>query len=283
MTRYGTPSGVVPASLNSAQGGQPGANDTVTVTIEDNDAQAGAANPIDSSPFFVREQYIDFLRREPEASGLGAWLSVLNGCPDRFNTDANAPSSACDRVTVASGFFRSPENFLKGYYVFRFYRAAFGRRPTFEEFSYDLSRVTGRTSEEVLTARAEFPSEFAAREEFIQKYGALSNDAFVDSLAASSGLTLSAARRQGWKDALAAGTVTRSAVLRELAESEEAQAAYYNEAFVFSLYTGFLGRDPEPSGFQAWLNYLNTNPADFRTMINGFANSQEYRLRFGPQ
>jgi len=29
------------------------------------------------------------------------------------------------------------------------------------------------------------------------------------------------------------------------------------------------------------LNYLNANPTDFRTMVNGFMNSTEYRLRFG--
>jgi len=34
-------------------------------------------------------------------------------------------------------------------------------------------------------------------------------------------------------------------------------------------------------GFNAWLNYLNANPTDFRTMVRGFADSIEYRLRFG--
>jgi len=29
------------------------------------------------------------------------------------------------------------------------------------------------------------------------------------------------------------------------------------------------------------VNYLNAHPGDFRTMINGFLNSTEYRLRFG--
>jgi UTP-glucose-1-phosphate uridylyltransferase len=31
-----------------------------------------------------------------------------------------------------------------------------------------------------------------------------------------------------------------------------------------------------------WVTYLKNNPSDFRTMVNGFVNSIEYRLRFGP-
>jgi hypothetical protein len=46
-------------------------------------------------------------------------------------------------------------------------------------------------------------------------------------------------------------------------------------------YYGYLRRTPESTGYQAWLDYLNTHPGDFRTMVNGFMNSTEYRLRFG--
>jgi hypothetical protein len=41
------------------------------------------------------------------------------------------------------------------------------------------------------------------------------------------------------------------------------------------------GQTPEEEGCQAWLRYLNANPTDFRTMVNGFMNSVEHRLRFG--
>jgi hypothetical protein len=46
-------------------------------------------------------------------------------------------------------------------------------------------------------------------------------------------------------------------------------------------YFGYLRRDPEPQGFADWLNHLNNNPGDFRSMVNGFLNSREYLLRFG--
>ena len=48
-------------------------------------------------------------------------------------------------------------------------------------------------------------------------------------------------------------------------------------------YYGYLRRTPDDVGYQAWLAYLNANPTDFRTMVNGFVNSGEYILRFGPQ
>jgi Domain of unknown function (DUF4214) len=55
----------------------------------------------------------------------------------------------------------------------------------------------------------------------------------------------------------------------------------FNRAFVLVEYFGYLRRDPDPGGFNAWLNFLNAHPGDFRTMVNGFVNSLEYRQRFG--
>ncbi len=58
-------------------------------------------------------------------------------------------------------------------------------------------------------------------------------------------------------------------------------AVEYNGAFVAMQYYGYLRRAPEEGGYQNWLNHLTSHPGDFRTMINGFMNSIEYRLRFG--
>ena len=81
--------------------------------------------------------------------------------------------------------------------------------------------------------------------------------------------------------ALSNGTLTRAQVLRAIADSDEVGAAEYNRAFVAMQYYGYLRRTPETAGYNDWLNYLNAHPSDFRTMVNGFMNSQEYRLRFG--
>ena len=81
---------------------------------------------------------------------------------------------------------------------------------------------------------------------------------------------------------LDADTLTRAQVLRAVADSDQVYAQEYNRAFVAMQYYGYLRRTPETSGYNAWLNYLHAHPADFRTMVNGFMNSIEYRLRFGP-
>ena len=79
------------------------------------------------------------------------------------------------------------------------------------------------------------------------------------------------------------GTLTRAQVLRAIADSDQVGTAEANQGFVAMQYYGYLRRTPDTAGFNSWINHLNANPTDFRTMVNGFMNSAEYRLRFGPQ
>jgi WD40 repeat protein len=247
---------------------------TATVTIKDNEATAAATpNPIDDTPFFVRQQYIDFLNREPEQGGFDAWVNVLNNCSNRIN------NPLCDRVTVSAAFFRSAEYQIKGAFAIRFYLAALNRLPTYREFILDLSELNGATADEVNANRAAFADRFLQREEVRAALESLSNAAFVDRLIANAAVTIPN-RNQLVAD-LNAGTKTRGQVLREIVETQAFALATTNRAFVLSQYFGYLRRDPDPAGFQGWLNYLNANPTDFRTMVRGFMDSIEYRLRFG--
>jgi hypothetical protein len=70
--------------------------------------------------------------------------------------------------------------------------------------------------------------------------------------------------------------------LRAIVDSQEEQSKEFNAALVYMQYVGYLRRDPEPAGYNDWLNYLNTHPDDFNTMVWGFVDSLEYRHRFGP-
>ena len=45
-------------------------------------------------------------------------------------------------------------------------------------------------------------------------------------------------------------------------------------------YFGYLRRDPD-SLYLEWIKTMNET-GEYRTMINGFMNSPEYRQRFGP-
>jgi len=49
-------------------------------------------------------------------------------------------------------------------------------------------------------------------------------------------------------------------------------------------YFGYLRRDPDTSGFNFWLNKLNTFNGNFRNaeMVKAFLAASEYRQRFGP-
>ncbi|HEX7294912.1 MAG TPA: DUF4214 domain-containing protein, partial [Pyrinomonadaceae bacterium] len=82
---------------------------------------------------------------------------------------------------------------------------------------------------------------------------------------------------------LVASRKTRAQVVRAIVDHPDVDAKLYNGAFVAMQYYGYLRRTPEEPGYTNWLNYLNANPTDFRTMVHGFMDSREYRLRFGPE
>jgi len=252
-------------------------------------AITSTANPIDDAQFFVRQHYLDFLAREPEPSGLDAWLGVLNRCPDIHN------DPSCDRITVSFSFFGSPEFRLKGSYVFTFYRVAFDRLADYAEIIPDMQSVTGQTPADTFARRAAFPVSFVQRQEFHTRFDLLSDVAFVAALLDRYGLqsittpdpqnpeggqkvTLT---RADLTTGLDAGALTRTQVLRAVVESDEVSAAEFTRAFVAMQYYGYLRRTPEAAGYNAWLNYLSAHPGDTRTMVHGFVNSVEYRRRFG--
>ena len=75
-------------------------------------------------------------------------------------------------------------------------------------------------------------------------------------------------------------TAGRAKTLRAFIETPEVQANFVDRAFVTMLYFGFLRRDPEPGGFDFWMQKLNSTNKDYRFMVGGFLNSDEYRFRF---
>ncbi|MGI9107260.1 MAG: S8 family serine peptidase [Pyrinomonadaceae bacterium] len=266
---------IVQLLLHDSFGATLGAQSRATLTITNDPARTDS--PITSSPFFVRMQYLDFLNREPEPDGLVAWLGVLERCPD-VNNDP-----ACDRLTVSASFFRSQEFQLKGYFVYLFYKVSLGRLPLYSEIIPDMRGVSGETADEVRAKRTAFADSWAQSAKFTDLYPATLTPAqYVDELLRTAGVTLTGAvTRETLIDDLQAGRRTRAEVLRSIVEHPAVDTREYNGAFVAMQYFGYLRRDPEAQGYRNWLNYLNANPADFRTMVKGFANSTEYRLRFG--
>jgi len=232
-------------------------------------------HPLTSNEFFVRQLYIDFLGREADQAGLSAWLNNLNG---------NAPQcklpTDCDRIAVATGFVSSPEFRDRGYFAYEMYSAVLGRLPHYSELIPDMARLNGFLSAAELEANKQaYISEFMMRSEDTQKYGALNNAQFVDALTQAGGLPNHPAKT-AWVTGLNNGTLTRAQVVRQYIDSTETYQKFLNEAVIIMDYFGFLRRDAD-AAYQAWIDIFN-HSNDYRLIINGFMNSPEYGLRFGP-
>lgn len=238
---------------------------------------------IDDSDFFVQEHYIDFLSRFPEAQGFQAWLDVLNTCNNN-PTCLYGPNGK--RILVSQSFFGSPEFNLKGGYVFRFYRASFGQAfpqlPKYVDIVVDMRSVTGATADETNQKRTLFATNWVLRADFLAAFPrSLSPTDFVNNIAAKAGVVLPNANSIIAALTAAGNTdAGRAVAMRAIADSPEEQNKEFVPSFVYMQYVGYLRRDPEQTGFDAWLLYLNTHPGDFNTMVWGFVDSAEYRNRF---
>jgi hypothetical protein len=249
-----------------------------------------SGNLLDGTDFFVREHYRDFLSREPDEAGLVFWKNNIDTC------GADVQCREVRQIDTAAAFFLSIEFQETSYYVHRFYRASFGRRPLFTEF-LPQARVVAKDVvvnqpgwPEVLAAnKREFAEAWVNGAAFKAIYDPLSNSEFVDKLMTNSGAIFSEAERFAWIAALQGNQKTRSDVLREIVESAPFQRSEFNVAFVEMEYFGFLRRNPEDppdndlSGYNFWLDKLNAAGGDYRAaeMVKAFLTSFEYRRRFG--
>jgi hypothetical protein len=232
---------------------------------------------IDDIDFFVQQQYIDFLGRMPDGTGFANWNATLNGCPNGGFGEFDNPG--CDRVHVSAGFYQSLEFQGRGYWAYRYYDAALGRRPLYTEFIPDMQKVGGALSPaQEAVAKDQYMNDFVQKPEFKAIYDALSNQGYVDKLEQTAGVTIS--NKATLVAALNGGTQTRAQVARNVIENSAVFDKFFNRGFVTMQYFGYLRRDPDTIGFQNWVNTLNADPSNFRHMIFGFIYSTEYRNRF---
>jgi hypothetical protein len=257
------------------------------VTIVDNDPNESNVNPIYNREFFVRQHYLDFLNREPDTDGFNFWVERIP-----LSCEGQPVQNDCveQRVNVSSAFFLSIEFLHTGYFIYRLHKASFGDLPHFVPFLRDTQSV-GR---DVVVGRIGWGSileenkqqlvaEWVERDEFKAKYDSLTSAQYVDALNANTGNSLTQSERDALVAALNGGTVTRTEVLRTVAENEEFGRGEFTAAFVLMQYFGYLRRNPDPSGYQFWLNKLDQSNGDFRRaeMVKAFITSIEYRSRFG--
>jgi hypothetical protein len=238
------------------------------------------ANAIDTSEYFVRQQYLDFLGREPEPGGFDYWSEQVNAC----NGDADCVRTK--RIDVSAAFFMSQEFKDTGSFVFRLYKGALGRQLRYSEFSADRAQVVGGPNLDA--SKTAFADAFVQRAEFAQKYQASTTaDAFVDTLLQtmndSAGVNLSSERAAliSRYNEGASLNASRAFVVRQLVDNATFADAVYNQSFVTMEYFGYLRRTPDAEGYNFWLNVLdNGDPGNYRGMVCSFITSAEYQRRF---
>jgi len=270
----------------------------VSVTIVDNDA-GGAPNPIDNANFFVRQNYLDFLGREPDAAGLAFWTNSITAC------GANQPCIDAARVNVSAAFFLSIEYQESSGAVVRLQRTAFGKlstdptlRVSYLQFMRDTRQVgagvvVGQPGYDTLLEQNKqaYALQIVNSPAFLARFPIMPAAAYVDAVIASAGATPTAAERTAAINAFGAGgTLGRVAALRSIADSNTLRQAELIPSFVLAEYFGYLRRNPtdlpdfSDAGYQFWLGKLTTFNGDFvkAEMVKAFITSGEYRQRFGP-
>ena len=239
------------------------------------------SNPLDIAEFFVRQQYLDFLGREPDQAGLDYWSSQLRSC------GANLSCLNSRRIGVSAAFFVEAEFQQTGSFIFQMYKAGLGRELHYQEYVADRAQLIA--GPDLNIRRQAFADAFVTRPEFIQRYQASTTAAsFTDALLAnivSAGVDLSSQRTNLIARYNLGGSVneSRSLALQTATENAALGQAVYNRAFVLMEYFGYLRRDPDQGGFDFWVNVLNNRqPGNYRGMVCAFLTSVEYQRRFSP-
>jgi Calx-beta domain/CHRD domain len=262
-------------------------------------------NPTLEERFFVRQQYLDFLSREPDTGGFDFWVGSISPCqadPQCFHNTT---------IGTADAFFFEPEFQQTAGFVFRAYRASFGdnqpfpnpdgsntveanRLVNYANFVVDRARVVGGAN--LATSQQAFANLFVTRPEFVARYptsltGPQFVDALISTIQSADAVDLSS-QRQTLIDQFNLGG--RGMVLYRLADDNSQSPinnqsfinAEYNRQFALTLYFGYLRRNPEIGGFLFWQGQINGAPvrdvAKQNALVCSFITAAEYQLRFGP-
>jgi len=174
-----------------------GSPSTAQVTILDNDTVASTSNPVDDPNFFVRQNYLDFLNREPDPSGFSFWTGQITSC----GSDVNCID--VKRINVSAAFFLSQEFQNTGMIAFLASEAAFGQSASgspapilYGQFEKDVQQlqtnlVFGQPGYDAqLDAnKTAYFNDFVNRPNFLDAYPASMTTAqYVDALLANAGM-----------------------------------------------------------------------------------------------
>ncbi|HEY0385353.1 MAG TPA: Calx-beta domain-containing protein [Pyrinomonadaceae bacterium] len=257
----------------------------VTLSIFDNDTQTPTTNPIDGAQLFVRQHYYDFLNRLPDQGGLTYWKEQITGNSSNTPPPCPAGDSAClnsRRVSVSAAYFIENEFQQTGHVIYRLNRAALGLIPDYTHFMVERNNLMPGPQLQQTTLA--YTAGFVERPIFKQFYpDSMTPAQFVNKLFDTAGLTPFTEERQQLIQDMMTGAKSRAQVLLEVIELPAFKEKEFNPAFVLMQYYGYLRRDPDPGGYQFWLDVVNNRVTNnYRAMVCAFITSAEYQQRFSP-
>jgi hypothetical protein len=241
---------------------------------------------IDDADFFAAQQYIDFLRRFPDAPGHAHWTGEITECSDpakRFPGESLALCTERKRANTSAAFFLSPEFANGGSFVLRVYWGTLGKllnspgcpgvpqnlpghcRPKYTDYIADMATVSqgivvnDKLDPNVINNNKQaFVAQFITRPEFQQIYGALTPTQFVDKLSQTTGIALSSADRTALINEVTAGNKA-SAVFKVV----DGTTTVTDGALVFNTTYGKAYYDNQFDDtfvFIEYIAYLRRNP-----------------------
>ena len=277
------------------------------ITITDNDPTTDPTNPwtMLTPQFFVRQQYLDLLSREPSPVEIAAGMSPIAAC------GSDKTCRRTKRIDLSQTIMA--ESHKAAGFVFRLYRAAFGNSqpfpnpdtantsesnkwPSYAAISRDRALIVDGPN--FAQSQLDLANSFVLRKAFTSKYSPATltdGPAFVDAILATIttnlGVNLTSQRAAliNVYDLAGGTSAGRAAVLYRLAESSANNPVNNvpfinsedNRAFAAGLHLGYLKRDGDVVALNSLVTQLQS-VQDRRGFIDQFVTGTEYRLRFGP-
>ena len=246
-----------------------------------------------------RIDYETFLASAVQAGRL-RFINRFDGRDDLYAVVKNEPEAIAEAPLPFATETREwrdlvkedPVNVLGQYHswsqaVYRFYVASYGQMPRYGEFLADIETIGRGVAASSLDQQSkleanlkEFAHGWVERPKFAAQYKQLTNEGFVDELAAHAGIALEPAERAGFIDRLSSGALTRAEVLLALVNNRKFVDREANRSLVLLHYFGYLRRNPDDppdknlDGFNFWLREVEVS-GDSGRLARGFMASGE--------
>jgi photosystem II stability/assembly factor-like uncharacterized protein len=229
---------------------------TKSPTVRDNDV-------FNVTKLFIMQTYRDFLKREATTTEINNWTTEFN-------------AGRQNRSTMIESFLTSSDFGAKHAPVARLYLGAFNRVPQWTGQQYWAGQVGIKTIAQIADA-------FVASAEFVTTYGTLDDTPYINRIYQNTlGRAPTSTELTNALNALAGGTNTRGGLLAGLTEGTTYQTSTRAEVNMIMIYWGMMQRRADQSGFDYWVNQIDTGAKTTNGVITSFLGSAEYRTRFLP-